>query len=112
MGPRAGLDGCGKPRSPPGFNPWTVQPVAEVNTVAIGMCHSAQALAGQSTAHSYSLVASVFWYLIIPSPYSKCTFPNRFPYTKPVLCIPLLPDRSHLLTSCIVDFMTENNVTG
>ena len=28
MGPRAGLDRCGKSRPPPGFDPWTVQPVA------------------------------------------------------------------------------------
>jgi len=28
VGPRAGLDGCGKSRPPPGFNPRTVQPVA------------------------------------------------------------------------------------
>jgi len=28
MGPRTGLDGCGKSRPPPGFNPRTVQPVA------------------------------------------------------------------------------------
>ena len=28
MGPRAGLDGCGKSRLPPGFDPRTVQPVA------------------------------------------------------------------------------------
>jgi hypothetical protein len=27
-GPRAGLDGCGKSRPPPGFDPRTVQPVA------------------------------------------------------------------------------------
>ena len=27
-GPRAGLDGCGKSRPPPGFDPLTVQPVA------------------------------------------------------------------------------------
>ena len=26
-GPRAGLDGCGKPRLPPGFDPRTVQSV-------------------------------------------------------------------------------------
>jgi hypothetical protein len=26
--PRAGLDGCGKSRPPPGFDPRTVQPVA------------------------------------------------------------------------------------
>jgi hypothetical protein len=24
VGPRAGLDGCEKPRTPPGFEPWTV----------------------------------------------------------------------------------------
>ena len=29
MGPRAGLDGCGKSRSPPGFDPRAVQPVAQ-----------------------------------------------------------------------------------
>jgi hypothetical protein len=28
MGPRVGLDGCGKSRHPPGFDPRTVQPVA------------------------------------------------------------------------------------
>ena len=28
MGPRAGLDGCGKRRPKPGFGPRTVQPVA------------------------------------------------------------------------------------
>jgi hypothetical protein len=26
--PRAGLDGCGKSHPPPGFDPWTFQPVA------------------------------------------------------------------------------------
>ena len=28
LGPRAGLDGCGKSRATPGFDPRTVQPVA------------------------------------------------------------------------------------
>ena len=28
VGPRAGLDGCGKSRPPPAFDPRTVQPVA------------------------------------------------------------------------------------
>jgi hypothetical protein len=28
MGTRAGLEGSGKSRPPPGFDPWTVQPVA------------------------------------------------------------------------------------
>jgi hypothetical protein len=28
VGPRAGLDGCGKSRLPPGFDPRTTQPVA------------------------------------------------------------------------------------
>jgi hypothetical protein len=28
VGPRAGLDGCGKSRPPPGFDPRTAQPVA------------------------------------------------------------------------------------
>ena len=28
VGPRAGLDGCGKPHPTPGFDPRTVQPVA------------------------------------------------------------------------------------
>ena len=30
--PRAGLDGCGKPRPSPGFDPRTVQPVASLPT--------------------------------------------------------------------------------
>jgi hypothetical protein len=28
VGRRAGLDRCGKSHPPPGFNPWTIQPVA------------------------------------------------------------------------------------
>ena len=28
VGPRAGMDGCGKSRPPPGFDPRTVQPLA------------------------------------------------------------------------------------
>ena len=31
VGLRAGLDGCGKSRPPPGFDPRTVQPVATVS---------------------------------------------------------------------------------
>jgi hypothetical protein len=33
VGPRVGLVGCGKSRLPPGFDPWTVQPVANRYTV-------------------------------------------------------------------------------
>ena len=32
VGPRAGLDGCGKSRPQPGFDPRTVQPVASCYT--------------------------------------------------------------------------------
>ena len=32
VGLRAGLDGCGKSRPPPGFDPRTVQPVASSYT--------------------------------------------------------------------------------
>ena len=32
VGPRAGLDGCGKSRPKPGFDPRTVQPVANLYT--------------------------------------------------------------------------------
>ena len=32
VGPRAGLNGCGKSRPPPGFDPCTVQPVASHHT--------------------------------------------------------------------------------
>jgi hypothetical protein len=32
VGPRAGLDGCGKPRPPPGLDPRTIQPVASPYT--------------------------------------------------------------------------------
>jgi hypothetical protein len=31
VGSRAGLDGCGRSRPPPGFDPRTVQPVAILN---------------------------------------------------------------------------------
>ena len=30
MGPRAGVDGCGESRPPPGFDPRTVQSVARI----------------------------------------------------------------------------------
>jgi len=33
VGLRAGMDGCGKSRPPPGFDPLTVQPVASRYTV-------------------------------------------------------------------------------
>jgi hypothetical protein len=32
MGSRAGMDGCGKFRPPPGFDPRTVQPIANYST--------------------------------------------------------------------------------
>ena len=32
MGPRAGVDSCGKSRPPPAFDPRTVQSVANPNT--------------------------------------------------------------------------------
>ena len=32
LGLRAGLDRCGKPRPPPGFDPQTVQPMASLYT--------------------------------------------------------------------------------
>jgi len=32
MGSRAGLNGCGKSHHPPGFDPWTVQPLASCYT--------------------------------------------------------------------------------
>ena len=35
MGPRTGLDGCGKSQPPPGFDPRTVQPVASRHTTCI-----------------------------------------------------------------------------
>ena len=43
LDPRAGLEGCGKSRPPPGFDPRTVQPVASryngplVHTVTSGL---------------------------------------------------------------------------
>jgi hypothetical protein len=36
--PRVGLDGCGKSRPPPGFNAWTVQPVALYIYVHVWIC--------------------------------------------------------------------------
>jgi hypothetical protein len=35
VGPRVGLDGCGKSRPPPGFDPRTIQPVASRHTTAL-----------------------------------------------------------------------------
>ena len=40
VGPRAGLDGCGKSRPPPGFDPRTVQPVASRYTDCAIPAHS------------------------------------------------------------------------
>ena len=41
MGPRAGLDGCGKYHPSPGFDPRTVQPVASRCTVhSRKLCHN------------------------------------------------------------------------
>jgi len=39
VGPRASLDGCGKSRPPPGFNPRTVQPVASRYTDRAILAH-------------------------------------------------------------------------
>jgi hypothetical protein len=40
-GPRAGLDGCGKSRPPPGFDPWTVAIPNELSrpTVCVYVCN-------------------------------------------------------------------------
>jgi hypothetical protein len=43
MGPRAGLEGCGKSRPPPGFDPRTMQPVASGCTdwaIPVWLCYS------------------------------------------------------------------------
>ena len=42
VGPRAGLDGCGKSRPPPGFDPQTVQPVVSSYTDYAIPAHSRQ----------------------------------------------------------------------
>jgi len=41
MGPRAGLNGCGKFRPPPEFDPRTVQPLASsyIDCTMTGSCH-------------------------------------------------------------------------
>jgi len=40
VGCRAGLDGCGKSRPPPGFDPRTVQPVASRCTDCANPAHA------------------------------------------------------------------------
>jgi len=40
VGPRADLDGCGKSRPPPGFDPRTVQPVASRYTNNTILAHT------------------------------------------------------------------------
>jgi hypothetical protein len=40
VGPRVGLDGCGKSRPPPDFDPWTIQPVASQYTDCAIPAHS------------------------------------------------------------------------
>ena len=39
VGPRAGVDGCGKSRPPPGFGPGTVQPVVSRYTDCTILAH-------------------------------------------------------------------------
>jgi len=39
VGPRAGLDECEKPCPPPGFYPWTVQPVVSRYTDRVIPAH-------------------------------------------------------------------------
>ena len=52
MGTRASLDGCGKTRPPPGFDPWTVQTVASRYT---DWAILAQALAVKQTMITISI---------------------------------------------------------
>jgi hypothetical protein len=40
VGPTAGLDGCGKARPPPGFDPWTAQPLVSLYTDCDIRAHS------------------------------------------------------------------------
>jgi len=114
VGPRAGLNGCGKSRPPPRFDPRNVQPVAEVNTVPIGMCHS---VTGTSRSIHLTFLPPSCLSLVV-SYYSFSVFQMYFSQQvslhKTCVCtsIPLLPEPSHLLNSCIVDFITEANVTG
>ena len=113
VGPRAGLDGCGKSRHPPRFDPRTVQPVAEVNSAY----RNVPKRTGTSRSIHLTFLQPSYLSLVVAS-YSFSVFQMYFsqqvPLHKTCLCtrIPLHPDPSHLLNSCIVDFITETNVTG
>jgi len=113
VGPRAGLDGCGKSRPPPLFDPRTVQPIAEVNSA----CRNVPKRTGTGRSiHLTFLQPSCFSLLV--SSYSFSVFQMYFSQqvslhkTCVYTSIPFLPDPSHLLNSCIVDFITEASVTG
>jgi len=70
VGPRAGLDGCGKISSPPGFDTRTVQPVAS--------CYTHWAI----PAHSYGLYRKLRWEItslrIRMKNYNTTLFTRRF----------------------------------
>jgi hypothetical protein len=83
-GPRAGLDGCGKSRPPPGFDPRTVQPVAS-----------------RYTDYVYNIYSFMF-----------CSWLNKL-YVLDDLCLsiiraPLTPPSPRIIDSKILNAVAEN----
>ena len=76
VGPRAGLDGCGKSRPPPRFDPRTAQPVALYRRTypgpSLSLCSTV------SHSHSLQNYSSLYFY---PAP-NGSTFPTfTLPYS-------------------------------
>ena len=63
VGPRVGLDGCGKSRPPPGFDPRTVQPVASRYTGCVIPAPKLQGLGGAYLLKSFHKQLLFYSYL-------------------------------------------------
>ena len=83
VGPRVGLDGCGKSRRLPGFDPRTVQPVASRYTDPLMIQHFADYCA------EYKLLLFPFPPLTPRSVLTEATKDTRS--HKAVQCVPFIP---------------------
>ena len=54
VGPMAGLDGCGKSRPPPDFDPRTVQPVA-ISDIPLQISIKKEIIAGKSCEQTWKI---------------------------------------------------------
>jgi len=81
VGPRAGLDMCGKSRPPPGFHPRTVQPVASrytayaTRSTAIKLIDNNIVFWFQSTQQYIILYIFKFFVFYLPALYVSVTRP-------------------------------------